>query len=171
MAEPSIAAQVVALTKLSVPQLRQKWQEVFGQPTTQRHKQYLVKRIAWELQRRHFGQELSADARQQLHNLQEEFRRSPPRTWFRGVQHNRTAAPTPASPSRPVRSPQEPAPGTILTRPYKGRQVIVTVRGPRQFEYEGQMFRSLSAVAKTVTGSHLSGCAFFGLTQNRKERS
>jgi hypothetical protein len=84
MATPSIAAQVVALTHLNVAQLRERWQEVFGEPTTQRHKQYLVKRIAWELQRRESGEELSPEARKRLDELQDEFRNSPPETWFKG---------------------------------------------------------------------------------------
>ena len=55
MAEPSIAAQVVALTHLSVAELRERWKEVFGEETTQRHRQFLIRRIAWEMQRQHFG--------------------------------------------------------------------------------------------------------------------
>jgi hypothetical protein len=163
MSGPSIAAQVVALTHLNVAQLREKWQEVFGEPTTQRHKQYLVKRIAWEIQRRDSGQELSPEARRRLDELQDEFRNSPPETWFRGAPHNRkprTAAP---SRRRPVRDATAPKTGTTLTRHYKGQQVTVAVRGPREFEWQDTVYSSLSAVAKAVTGSHCSGNAFFGL--------
>jgi hypothetical protein len=35
---------------------------------------------------------------------------------------------------------------------------------PNGFDYEGQTYRSLSAVAKAVTGSHWNGHLFFGLT-------
>ena len=165
MGEPSIAAQVVALTHMSVAELREKWKELFGKETDQRHKQYLVKRIAWEIQRRHFGQELSPEAQQRLHDLQEGFRTSPPSTWFKGAKHNR--APQTPAPKRPalVRDPASPKPGTILTRTYRGTKIIVTVRGDREFEWRGNVYRSLSAVAKAVTGSHCSGNAFFGLTK------
>lgn len=96
MGEPSIAAQVVALTKLSVPELRERWREVFGEETTQRHRQYMVKRLAWKLQSDAYGG-LSDEAQARLHELQEEFRTSPPETWFRGAKHNRAAAsPTPS---------------------------------------------------------------------------
>ena len=165
MAEPSIAAQVVALTHLSVAELREKWKELFGKETDQRHKQYLVKRIAWEIQRRHFGQELSPEAQARLHELQREFRENPPETWFRGAKHNRAAtSPTPKRPA-PVRDARAPKPGTILTRTYRGTKIIVTVRGDREFEWRGDIYRSLTAVAKAVTGSHCSGNAFFGLTR------
>lgn len=166
MSEPSIAAQVVALTHLSVAQLREKWLEVFGESTTQRHKQYLVKRIAWEIQRRASGQELSPEAKRRLDELQEEFRTSPPETWFKGARHNRPQAAA-AAPRRPARAKAAAAPtnGSVLTRDYKGARVIVTVRGEREFEWNGSVYRSLSAVAKAVTGSHCSGNAFFGLTK------
>jgi hypothetical protein len=51
-------------------------------------------------------------------------------------------------------------PGTLLTREYKGQtiQVMVLDNG---FEYEGQVYRSLSRIAKLVTGSHWNGYGFF----------
>ena len=56
-----------------------------------------------------------------------------------------------------------PIAGTVLTRKYRGRQVETKVL-PNGFECEGQVYRSLSAVAKAVTGSHWNGHLFFGLT-------
>jgi hypothetical protein len=164
MGEPSIAAQVVALTHLSVPELRLKWQEVFGEATTQRHRQYLVKRLAWEMQRRHFGGELSPEAKARLHELQEEFRTSPPTEWFKGARHNRAPAPSTPKGPPPVRAAKAPKAGTVLARDYKGKRITVTVVDGG-FQYAGEVYRSLSAVAKAVTGSHCSGNAFFGLTK------
>ena len=69
---------------------------------------------------------------------------------------------------RPVRAVKSPKPGTILTREYRGTKIVVTVRGDREFEWRGQIYRSLSAVAKAVTGSHCSRVAFFKAS-NRKE--
>jgi hypothetical protein len=60
-----------------------------------------------------------------------------------------------------------PRPGTQITRKYKGAVVQVRVLADG-FEYGGEVYRTLSAVAKTITGSHCNGFAFFGLT--RKER-
>jgi hypothetical protein len=165
MSEPSIAAQVVALTHLNVAQLREKWHEVFGEPTAQRHKQYMVKRIAWELQRRESGEELSPGAKRRLDELQDEFRNSPPETWFKGARHNRTPIKTMAPKAKARATAKSPIGDSTLTRDYKGQRVVVNVRGLREFEWNGTIYTSLSAVAKAVTGSHCSGNAFFGLTK------
>ncbi len=55
-----------------------------------------------------------------------------------------------------------PPPGSVLTRKYRGKGIVVTVL-PKGFEWEGTVYRSLSAVAKAVTGSHWNGRLFFGL--------
>jgi len=165
MSETLIAAQVVALSHMSLPELRAKWKELTGQETTQRHKGYLVKRCAWELQRQHFGGELSTEAKARLDELQEEFRTTPPTEWFKGARRNRAPAPSTAKRSRAVRDPAAPKVGTILSRDYRGTKVVVTVRGDRDFEWRGEIYKSLSAVANAVTGSHVSGNAFFGLAK------
>ena len=58
----------------------------------------------------------------------------------------------------------DPMPGTTLLREYKGRQICVIVL-PRAFEYEGKVYKSLSAVANAITarvgGSHRNGLKFF----------
>jgi hypothetical protein len=62
-----------------------------------------------------------------------------------------------------------PVVGTVLTREYQGRALHVTVMADG-FEYEGQLYKSLSAIAKAVTGSHWNGYLFFGLKVSaRKE--
>lgn len=164
MGEPSIAAQVVALTHMSVAELREKWKELFGKETDQRHRQHLIKRIAWEIQRRHFGQELSPEAQARLHELQEEFRTSPPSTWFKGARHNRAPASPPPKRPAPVRDARAPKAGTVLARDYKGHRITVTVI-EGGFQYRGEVLKSLSAVATAITGAHMSGPAFFGLAK------
>jgi hypothetical protein len=57
-----------------------------------------------------------------------------------------------------------PPPGTILTREYKGQRLQVKVLA-QGFEFEGETYKSLSAVAKVITGSHTSGNLFFRLNQ------
>ena len=54
-------------------------------------------------------------------------------------------------------------PGTILTRISDDVEHRVLVRGSHDFEYQGQRFKSLSAIAGHITGSHWSGPVFFGL--------
>ncbi|OWK39939.1 DUF2924 domain-containing protein [Fimbriiglobus ruber] len=55
-----------------------------------------------------------------------------------------------------------PPPGTIITRPYKGRTLHVRVLATG-FEHDGTVYTSLSAVAKAITGSHCNGFRFFRL--------
>ena len=57
-------------------------------------------------------------------------------------------------------------PTTVLVRAYRSGEVRVTVLDDG-FEWNGQTFGSLSAVAKTITGTHCSGPAFFGLARRR----
>ena len=56
-------------------------------------------------------------------------------------------------------------PGNQITRTYKGRTVDVTVR-PDGFEFEGEVYRSLTAIAKAVTGTHWNGYHFFNLKRD-----
>ena len=60
-----------------------------------------------------------------------------------------------------------PKPGDLIRRVYKGRELIVRVLD-RAFEYDGQRFRSLSAIAKAITGAHWNGLLFFGLVTQKK---
>ena len=54
--------------------------------------------------------------------------------------------------------------GTRLVREYGGVQHVVTVRAD-DFEYEGRPYRSLSAIARHITGTRWNGWVFFGLRQ------
>ena len=62
----------------------------------------------------------------------------------------------------------DPAPalktGTTLIRQWRGHAHAVLVRDGG-FEYEGERYRSLSLIAKRITGAHWSGPRFFGLTK------
>lgn len=55
-------------------------------------------------------------------------------------------------------------PGTRLVREHDGRHYTVTVQPGGCYEFDGKSYRSLSAIAKRITGTHWSGPAFFGLT-------
>jgi hypothetical protein len=62
-----------------------------------------------------------------------------------------------------------PMPGALLTREYRGRTIRVRVL-PKGFDFEGTIYRSLSAVAKVVTGAHWNGYLFFGIEKPASER-
>jgi hypothetical protein len=59
-----------------------------------------------------------------------------------------------------------PGPGTLLTRRLGDRQIVVKVL-VEGFEYESRRYRSLSAIAREVTGTRWNGLLFFGLAERR----
>ncbi len=79
---------------------------------------------------------------------------------------HRVAGPT-ARPKRCGRDLRLPSPGSFLRREYRGRDILVRVLD-RGFEYDGRRYRSLSAIAKAVTGAHWNGLLFFGLARQEK---
>ena len=60
--------------------------------------------------------------------------------------------------------------GTKLTRIYKGKRITVIVRD-KGFEFDGSLYRSLSAIANKITGSHVSGNAWFGIAKRKAKKS
>jgi hypothetical protein len=55
-----------------------------------------------------------------------------------------------------------PIPGTVITKEYKGQTLEVKILD-KGFEYKNKVFRSLTAIAKEVTGAHWNGFLFFNL--------
>ena len=152
--------EIADLRRLNVKQLRSRYAEVFGEPTTANNKTWIVKRIAWRLQAMAEG-DLTERAKQRAAELANDADLrmnppAPPRTAQAPPAHSATRS-EPAAVDRRL-----PPPGTVLTRTYKGLTLQVEVL-PRGFAYQGQVFKSLSAVAKAITGSHCNGFSFFGL--------
>ena len=164
----SIAAQIKGLQGMTLAELRQKWKEVFGEEPRSKHKTFLWRRLAWEIQRQKFGG-LSNEATDRIEELRGEFRASPIHTWLDGRQKPRGGQ----SRQPGIRDPRLPMPGTLLTKQYKNTDVHVMVL-EKGFEYQGQVYRSLSAVAREVSGGHWNGYAFFHLNNqyngNKKTR-
>jgi len=154
----NIELEVTKLQRMTVPELRERFADITGEKSTSRHKQYLMRRILWKLQAAEEGG-LSERARRRARELAatSDVRLTPPRK--RAVN----------APERTVVGrldlPDEnrlPPPGSILTRKYKGEVVQVRVL-PKGFDYNGEVYRSLSAVARAVTGTHWNGYSFFNL--------
>jgi hypothetical protein len=151
---PNSARELAALQRLTVPQLRARYAEVFAETTNANNRTWLVKKIAWRLQALAEGG-LSERARQRAAELvnDADLRANPPKT-----------IPMPLPMEAPLPGAQTddrlPPPGTILTRPYKGAVLQVKLRADG-FEHAGQIYPSLSAVAKAITGSHCNGFLFF----------
>jgi len=154
--------EIEALRRMTVRDLRRRHVELFGEENRASNRQYLFRRIAWRLQALAEG-DLSERARRRAQELARDadLRTRPPREL--------TMPPAPADLKTVTgrvavsRDERLPAPGTVLTRVFKGHEYHVTVL-PSGFEYDGQAYRSLTAVAHAITGSHWNGWHFFGLT-------
>jgi hypothetical protein len=144
---------------MTVTQLRDRYAEVFGEAARSFNKPHLVKRIAWRFQAMHEG-DLSERARWRARELANDadLRIRPPTTPIDASDNGGTTT------SRFVVEADNrlPMPGTLLKRVYKGRTIQVRVL-PKGFEFDGDVFRSLSAVAREITGAHWNGYHFFGL--------
>jgi Protein of unknown function (DUF2924) len=152
----TIEREVGKLGRLSVPRLRERYAELFGEATRTGNKSWLIKRIAWRLQAIEYG-DLSELARRRAAELANDadLRLSPPtgKSALASIDGQ-------LSVGKP--DPRLPPPGSVLTRAYKGATLQVRVLADG-FEFDGEVYPSLSAVAKAATGSHMNGFHFFRL--------
>jgi hypothetical protein len=156
----NIGKELAALQRMTVRELRERYAEVFGEQTPAHNKAWLVKRIAWRIQALAEG-DLSERARRRAAELANDanLRMNPP------AAKPVTATAKTMTRTRSLRfQPDDrlPPPGTVITRRYKGEVLQVKVL-PQGFEYEGEVYGSLSAVARAITGSHCNGYLFFRL--------
>ena len=143
----SVAARVAQLPHLPMDSLWALWDEYFDERPNHHHRTWLESRLAYKIQERAFGG-LKASLRKRLEDIGE----------------------TGILPRQLRRDANRLLPGTVLTRIYDDIEHRVLVRGPGDFEYHGQRFKSLSAIARHITGSHWSGPVFFGLKSGDKKK-
>ena len=162
----ALVRRIEALHRLSVPALKKTYREVFGEETRSVHKQYLFRRIAWQLQAQIEGG-LSERALGRAAQIADDadLRSGGPKGFWSWPDQTRTTLPRPFSGSH--RDGRLPQPGTLLTRRHQGREVVVKVLD-EGFEYQSRHYRSLSAIALEVTGTRWNGLLFFGLTERRR---
>ena len=156
----SIARDVAILKQMRMADLKSKYSELFGEECRANNRAWLVKRIAWRIQALAEG-DLSERARQRAAEIANDadLRLSPPRSRSDAAPE-RTVVETIALGS----DPRLPPPGTILTRAYKESQELqILVAARRSSNTPRRMFKSLSAVAKEITGSHCNGYLFLAL--------
>ena len=158
----NIHAELKRLGTLKTPQLKARYAELFGEPTRCNNRPYLIKRIAWRLQADAEG-DLSERARQRAAEIADDsdLRLQAPVSAPRPTTISDAPSPKHAIASlRVSRASDVPLPGSTLWRTYKGKAYSVIVL-PKGFECEGKVYRSLSAVANAITGSHWNGAKFF----------
>ena len=138
----SVLAQITALPDLPMSDIKALWLELFAGDTPTHNRQFLERRIAYRLQEIEFRKIDRNMVDRNKRRIQALLESSQPKKFDRDI---RLMA------------------GTTLTREYKGKEhrVMATVDG--QYEYEGRPYRSLSRIAKEITGTAWSGPVFFGL--------
>ena len=142
----SVLAQVAALKATSTPDLKQKWRDLFASEPPPYNRRFLENRLAYRIQEIAFGG-LKPETLQRLEALGEEF-------------DGGNAA------VRRARVDDRPITGTRLIREWQGVEHCVTVR-EGDYEYQGRLYKSLSAVARAITGTRWNGWTFFGLKNMR----
>lgn len=159
-----ITCEVEALRELSTDQLREKWTEVWNEPCRSRNKGFLQKRVAWKIQANAYGG-LSQRALDRAREIADETLlkiRSPSTPIVEGKTIGTIMRRKSLRPICNTNDRRLPCAGSVITRSYEGRTIAVSVLD-KGFEWEGRFFRSLSAVARAVTGSHWNGFLFFGI--------
>lgn len=165
--QTNVGAILKELNRLTVTQLRERYAEVFGEPSKSFNKQQLLKRVVWRVQALQEG-DLSERARARAREIANDadLRLRAPAEQVRSLPLGETVE----AAFRPSVDNRLPLPGTLLRREYKGKTLLVRVM-PKGFEYDGEVYRSLSAVARKITGAHWNGFQFFGLTQDQEALS
>lgn len=154
-----VARQLAALREMTTSQLRERYREVFGEPTRSRNKAYLQKKIAWRIQELAEGG-LSDHARARI----EELATDAPIRW----RASRSRKGPPAAAVSGDRDPRLPSAGTELTRCYKGDDYRVAVLQDG-FDFQGRRYGSLSKIAREITGTNWNGFLFFGLKRRTRK--
>lgn len=149
--------QIAAIQKMPWSELHALWRETFDEKPRSGNVVWMRKRLCWGLQAAVLGG-LSEAAKKRIEELTPLALASMPWGHRSFPGRNDDVPPTARGGL---------ATGTVLTRPYKGTTVVVNVREDG-FEYDGTIYRSLTAVATAITGSHWNGHHFFGLRRDRK---
>lgn len=148
--QKSVLKQIDDLNRMKMDQLRKRWKDLLGTDPGRMGRSYLIRRLAYRIQELVYGG-LSREARKNLAAIAD------------GADDNS---------SKPQRKRQATSlqPGTRLLRDWHGERYEVIVQEDG-FMYNGKKYRSLSAVARAITGSYWSGNRFFGLVPGRRREA
>ena len=143
MADP-VLAQLAALKTTPIAALKARWRQLFETEPPPYNRRFLEHRLGYRIQELAYGG-LKPETIERLDALADELD---------------------GKLSRRRRIENRPIAGTRLIREWKGVEHLVTVRDD-DFDYQGRPYKSLSAVARAITGTRWNGLVFFGL-KNQK---
>jgi len=138
----SVVAELAALKTAPIGNLKARWRELFDTEPPAYNRRNLEARLAYRIQELVYGG-LSRDTTRRLEALAADLK---------GGNGKRSRRPT----------NDRPIAGTRLIREWQGVEHCVTVRHD-DFEYQGRPYKSLSAIARQITGTRWNGLVFFGL--------
>lgn len=142
----SVLTRVAALKTTPTPELKKQWQLLFETPPPPYNRRFLESRLAYRIQELHYGG-LKPETIARLEALGEQLDGG-----------NITV--------RRIRGDDRPITGTRLIREYQGVEQTVTVMQDG-YEWQGRPYKSLSAIARAITGTRWNGWTFFGLKNRR----
>ena len=142
-----VLARLAAMKAAPIAELKKQWRELFNEEPPAFNRRYLESRLAYRIQELAYGG-LKVETVKRLQKLGEQLDGG-----------NIT--------TRRVRADLKPITGTRLIRDYQGVEHSVTVRDS-DFEYQGRPYKSLSAIARAITGTQWNGPVFFGLKTGRR---
>ncbi len=142
-----VLARLAALKRLSVRELKGEWEALFATPAPNNSRSYLELRLAYRIQELTFGG-LSRPTRRMLDLLADQVDGTGKRKAI-------------------IADPRNPVVGTRLVREWDGVEHTVTVMADG-FDWQGRRFKSLSAVARAITGTQWNGYRFFGMAEARR---
>jgi hypothetical protein len=149
-----VAAELAALRQMTSTDLAEKYVALFGAPPRSRNKDFLRKHLAWRIQELAEGG-LSERALARIEELGSEAFAS----WPRPARTGAAASPR-STLETAARDPRLPSVGSVLMRIHGTTEHTVTVLD-NGFEYRGERYRSLSKIARVITGTPWNGFLFF----------
>ena len=141
----SIVARIAALKVTPTLDLRTLWRDLFETDPPRQNRRFLESRLAYRIQELEYG-ELKPSIVERLEALGEE------------LDGGNAAV-------RKRRTDDRPIAGTRLIREYQGVEHCATVLTDG-FEYQGRPYKSLSAIARAITGTRWNGWVFFGIRRS-----
>ena len=145
-----VLARLVALKTTPTPKLKEQWRQLFEGEPPAFNRRYLESRLAYRIQELAYGG-LKPETVRRLEKLGEE------------LDGGRVDVRKRPANDRPIS-------GTRLIRDYQGVEHCVTVRD-NDFEYQGRPYKSLSAIARAITGTQWNGVVFFGLRSSGRKQA
>ena len=145
-----VLARLAALKTTTTSKLREQWRQLFETEPPAFNRRYLESRLAYRIQELSLGG-LKPETVRRLERLGEQL------DGGRADVRKRPANDRPVS-------------GTRLIREYRGVEHCITVRD-KDFEYQGRPYKSLSAIARAITGTQWNGLTFFGLKSGAGKRA